>query len=103
MLIKHGTLQEFALTLAHLDHESGTCIGVASPAETRNNLKALCASCHGTYDLKQMGRKQVFKAEQAGQPQIDDILNGEQLALLPELVVYQRDDLRSGGTADGGA
>ena len=82
-------LGRFKLTVAHLDHEPGNC--------DRNNLKALCAPCHGTYDLKQMGRKRVLKAERAGQLRIDDILNGEQLALLPELVVYQRVDLRSGG------
>ncbi|NEP59023.1 MAG: hypothetical protein F6K31_18705 [Symploca sp. SIO2G7] len=82
-------LGRFKLTVAHLDHEPGNC--------DRNNLKALCAPCHGTYDLKQMGRKRVLKAERAGQLRIDDALNGMQLALLPEPVVYQRVDLRSGG------
>ena len=77
------------LTVAHLDHVPNNC--------DRNNLKALCAPCHGTYDLKQMGRKRVLKAERAGQLRIDDALNGMQLALLPEPVVYQRVDLRSGG------
>ncbi|MEO0706822.1 MAG: hypothetical protein AAF050_14300 [Cyanobacteria bacterium J06649_5] len=79
----------FVLGVAHLDHEPGNC--------DRNNLKALCAPCHGTYDLKQMGRKRVLKAERAGQLRIDDALNGTQLALLPEPVVYQRLDPRSGG------
>ena len=82
-------LGRFKLTVAHLDHEPGNC--------DRNNLKALCAPCHGTYDLKQMGRKRVLKAERAGQLRIDNALNGMQLALLPEPVVYQRVDLRSGG------
>ena len=63
----------------------------------RTNLRALCAPCHGTYDLKQMGRKRVLKAERAGQLRTDDILNGMQLALLSEPVVYQRLDPRSGG------
>ena len=44
-----------------------------------------------------MGRKRVLKAERNGQLRIDDILNGAQLALLPEPVVYQRLDPRSGG------
>ncbi|MEA5464756.1 hypothetical protein [Leptothoe sp. PORK10 BA2] len=79
----------FKLTVAHLDHVPQNC--------DRTNLKALCAPCHGTYDLKQMGRKRVLKAERHGQLRTDDILNGAQLALLPELVVYQRVDLRSGG------
>ncbi|MEM9136498.1 MAG: hypothetical protein AAGB01_04010 [Cyanobacteria bacterium P01_F01_bin.42] len=79
----------FTLTVAHIDHEPQNC--------DRNNLKALCAPCHGTYDLKQMGRKRVLKAERAGQLRIDDALNGMQLALLPESVVYQRLDSRSGG------
>ena len=82
-------LGRFTLTVAHLDHEPGNC--------DRNNLKALCAPCHGTYDLKQMGRKRVLKAERAGQLRIDDALNNTQLALLPELVVYQCLDPRSGG------
>ncbi len=64
----------FKLTVAHLDHDPGNC--------DRNNLKALCAPCHGTYDLKQMGRKRVLKAERNGQLRIDDALNGAQLALL---------------------
>lgn len=79
----------FVLTVAHIDHEPQNC--------DRTNLKALCAPCHGTYDLKQMGRKRVLKAERAGQLRIDDALNGMQLALLPESVVYQRVDPRSGG------
>ena len=82
-------LGRFKLTVAHLDHEPGNC--------DRNNLKALCAPCHGTYDLRQMGRKRVLKAERAGQLRIDDALNDMQLGLLPEPVVYQRVDLRSGG------
>ncbi|MEM8611176.1 MAG: hypothetical protein AAGF93_04080 [Cyanobacteria bacterium P01_H01_bin.105] len=82
-------LGRFKLTVAHLDHEPGNC--------DRNNLKSLCAPCHGTYDLKQMGRKRVLKAERNGQLRTDDILNGAQLALLPEQVVYQRVDPRSGG------
>ncbi|MEM6518924.1 MAG: hypothetical protein AAF722_06270 [Cyanobacteria bacterium P01_C01_bin.70] len=82
-------LGRFKLTVAHLDHELGNC--------DRNNLKALCAPCHGTYDLKQMGRKRVLKAERHGQLRIEDSLNGMQLALLPEPVVYQRLDPRSGG------
>ena len=87
----------FTLTVAHLDHVPENCVGEASPVETRNNLKALCAPCHCRYDLSQMGRKRVLKAERNGQLRIDDILNGEQLALLPEPVVYQCVDLRSGG------
>ena len=79
----------FTLTVAHIDHEPGNC--------DRNNLKALCAPCHGTYDLKQMGRKRVLKAERAGQLRTDEILNDTQLALLSEPVVYQFVDLRSGG------
>ncbi|MBE9068717.1 HNH endonuclease [Leptolyngbya cf. ectocarpi LEGE 11479] len=79
----------FVLTVAHIDHEPGNC--------DLTNLKALCAPCHGTYDLKQMGRKRVLKAERNGQLRTDDILNGAQLALLSELVVYQRLDPRSGG------
>ena len=82
-------LGRFKLTVAHLDHVPQNC--------DLANLKALCAPCHGTYDLKQMGRKRVLKAERAGQLRMDDLLNGAQLALLPELVVYQRVDLRSGG------
>ena len=82
-------LGRFKLTVAHLDHEPGNC--------DRNNLKALCAPCHGTYDLKQMGRKRVLKAERAGQLRLDDALNGMQLALLSEPVVYQSVDPRSGG------
>ncbi|MEN8444083.1 MAG: hypothetical protein ABG776_03610 [Cyanobacteria bacterium J06555_13] len=79
----------FQLTVAHLDHVPQNC--------DRNNLKALCAPCHGTYDLKQMGRKRVLKAERNGQLRTDDVLNGAQLALLTEPVVYQRVDPRSGG------
>jgi hypothetical protein len=79
----------FKLTVAHLDHVPQNC--------DRTNLKALCAPCHGTYDLKQMGRKRVLKAERHGQLRTDDILNGAQLALLSEPVVYQRLDPRSGG------
>ena len=82
-------LGRFTLTVAHLDHQPQNC--------DLNNLKALCAPCHGTYDLKQMGRKRVLKAERNGQLRTDDILNGGQLALLSEPVVYQRVDLRSGG------
>ena len=82
-------LGRFKLTVAHLDHEPGNC--------DRNNLKALCAPCHGTYDLKQMGRKRVLKAERAGQLRIDDALNGMQLALLPEVSPYQIVNPRSGG------
>ena len=80
----------FKLTVAHLDHEPGNC--------DRNNLKALCAPCHGTYDLKQMGRKRVLKAERAGQLRIDDALNGAQLTLLPEVSPYQIVNPRSGGS-----
>ncbi|MEL6129485.1 MAG: hypothetical protein AAFO59_10340 [Cyanobacteria bacterium J06607_17] len=40
-------LWRFKLTVAHLDHEPEDC--------DRTDLKALCAPCHGTYDLKQMG------------------------------------------------
>ena len=79
----------FKLTVAHLDHVPQNC--------DLNNLKVLCAPCHGTYDLKQMGRKRVLKAERNGQLRTDDILNGAQLALLSEPVVYQRLDPRSGG------
>ncbi|MEM9136596.1 MAG: hypothetical protein AAGB01_04515 [Cyanobacteria bacterium P01_F01_bin.42] len=79
----------FKLTVAHLDHEPQNC--------DRTNLKALCAPCHGTYDLKQMGRKRVLKAERAGQLRLEDTLNGRQLALISEPVVYQRVDPRSGG------
>ena len=82
-------LGRFKLTVAHLDHVPQNC--------DRTNLKALCAPCHGTYDLKQMGRKRVLKAERNGQLRIEDALNGAQLAFLPEVVVYQRVDLRSGG------
>ena len=82
-------LGRFKLTVAHLDHEPGNC--------DLNNLKALCAPCHGTYDLKQMGRKRVLKAERAGQLRIDDVLNGTQLALLPQVLPYQIVNPRSGG------
>ena len=82
-------LGRFKLTVAHLDHEPGNC--------DLNNLKALCAPCHGTYDLKQMGRKRVLKAERAGQLRIDDALNGMQLALLPEVTPYQIVNPRSRG------
>ncbi|MEM6840099.1 MAG: HNH endonuclease [Cyanobacteria bacterium P01_C01_bin.120] len=80
----------FTLTVAHLDHRPGNC--------DLNNLKALCAPCHGTYDLKQMGRKRVLKAERAGQLRIDDALNGMQLALLPEVSPYHIVNPRSGGS-----
>ena len=79
----------FTLTVAHLDHEPQNC--------DRTNLKALCAPCHGTYDLKQMGRKRVLKAERHGQLRIDDALNGMQLALLPEVSPYHIVNPRSGG------
>ena len=79
----------FTLTVAHLDHEPGNC--------DRTNLKALCAPCHGTYDLKQMGRKRVLKAERNGQLRIDDVLNGTQLALLPQVSPYHIVNPRSGG------
>ncbi|MEA5467020.1 HNH endonuclease signature motif containing protein [Leptothoe sp. PORK10 BA2] len=79
----------FKLTVAHLDH--------VPQNNQPSNLRALCAPCHGTYDLKQMGRKRVLKAERNGQLRTDDILNGAQLALLPEVAVYQRVDPRSGG------
>ncbi|MEM0978642.1 MAG: hypothetical protein AAGH78_00070 [Cyanobacteria bacterium P01_H01_bin.58] len=98
-------LGRFKLTVAHLDHQPGNC--------DRNNLKALCAPCHGTYDLKQMGRKRVLKAERAGQLRIDDALNGMQLALLscsggsvavrrkPCAVVESRRKHRAPGNASG--
>ena len=82
-------LGRFTLTVAHLDHEPENC--------DLTNLRALCAPCHGTYDLKQMGRKRVLKAERAGQLRLEDTLNGAQLALLLEPIVYQRLDPRSGG------
>ncbi len=81
--------QRFTLTVAHLDHVPQNC--------DRTNLKALCAPCHGTYDLKQMGRKRVLKAERHGQLRIDDVLNGMQLALLSEVSPYQIVNPRSGG------
>lgn len=82
--------QRWTLTVAHLDHVPQNC--------DRTNLKAFCAPCHGSYDLKQMGRKLVLKAERAGQLRIDDALNGMQLALLPEVTPYQIVNLCSGGS-----
>ena len=76
-------LGRFTLTVAHLDHQPGNC--------DRNNLKALCAPCHGTYDLKQMGRKRVLKAERHGQLRLDP------LALSPDQAVSQDIDRCSGG------
>ena len=83
-------LGRFKLTVAHLNHLPEDC--------DRNNLKALCAPCHGTYDLRQMGRKRVLKAERSGQLRLDDVLNGTQLALLPEVSPYQIVNPRSGGS-----
>ncbi|MFG6100548.1 hypothetical protein SPB21_35245 [Leptothoe sp. ISB3NOV94-8A] len=82
-------LGRFTLTVAHLDHQPQNC--------DRNNLKALCAPCHGSYDLKQMGRKRVLKAERHGQLRIDDVLNGTQLALLPDVSPYPIVNPCSGG------
>ncbi|NEP56250.1 MAG: HNH endonuclease [Symploca sp. SIO2G7] len=79
----------FTLTVAHVDHRPENC--------HPDNLKALCAPCHCRYDLTQMGRKRVLKAERAGQLRLEDTLNGKQLALISAPVVYQRVDPRSGG------
>lgn len=49
----------FVLTVAHLNHVPEDC--------SRDNLRALCAPCHGRYDLGQMGRKRMLKREAAGQ------------------------------------
>mgnify|MGYP006290153145 CR=1 FL=1 len=51
--------RRFVLTVAHLNHVPEDC--------RRENLKALCAPCHGRYDLGQMRRKQMLKREAAGQ------------------------------------
>ena len=49
----------WVLTVAHLDHRPENC--------DRANLKALCAPCHCRYDLSQMARKKMLKAERLGQ------------------------------------
>lgn len=51
--------RRWVLTVAHLDHRPENC--------DRSNLKALCAPCHCRYDLSQMARKKMLKAERAGQ------------------------------------
>ncbi|MEM8544365.1 MAG: hypothetical protein AAGF66_10305 [Cyanobacteria bacterium P01_H01_bin.119] len=84
-------LGRFKLTVAHLDHVPQNC--------DRSNLKALCAPCHGTYDLKQMGRKRVLKAERAGQLRMDTSTE-TQLSTLPEVAPYEVRAVCSGGKND---
>ena len=84
-------LGRFKLTVAHLDHVPQNC--------DRANLKALCAPCHGTYDLKQMGRKRVLKAERAGQLRMDTSTE-TQLSALPEVAAYEVRAVCSGGRND---
>ena len=51
--------QRFTLTVAHLNH---------IPADCRpENLKALCAPCHGRMDLRAMPLKKWLKREREGQ------------------------------------
>ena len=84
-------LGRFKLTVAHLDHVPQNC--------DRANLKALCAPCHGTYDLKQMGRKRVLKAERAGQLRMDTSTE-TQLSTLSEVAAYEVRAVCSGGKND---
>lgn len=49
----------WVLTVAHMDHCPENC--------DPENLKALCAPCHCRYDLSQMARKKMLKAERLGQ------------------------------------
>lgn len=57
--------KRWELGVAHLDHNPANC--------DRANLKALCAPCHGRYDLKQMGLKRRLKRERLGQLRIEGI------------------------------
>lgn len=58
---------QYTLTVAHLNHV---------PADMREeNLKAMCASCHCRYDLKQMPLKQRLKKERLGQLRLDGVLS----------------------------
>lgn len=51
--------QRWTLTVAHLNH---------IPADVRDeNLKAMCAPCHGRMDLKAMALKKRLKRERNGQ------------------------------------
>ena len=57
--------QRFTLTVAHLNHRPGDC--------RRENLKALCSSCHCRYDSKYRALKRHLKLERNGQLSLWDM------------------------------